>query len=112
MLARLPGYTRGLAVRGDFLFVGLSRLRDRRGAGAAPLPVEQGGQRLISGVALLQASSGRLLGTIEFTDVLDEVSDVALLPGGGRHALLNHTDPAHRSALALPGGGFRARAAT
>ncbi|MFC3029389.1 MULTISPECIES: TIGR03032 family protein [Roseomonadaceae] len=110
VLARLPGYARGLVARGDFLFVGLSRLRDRRGAGDAPLPVERGRESLICGVVALDRHSGRVLGRIDLVGGVDEVSDLALLPGTGRHGILNHADPAHRLALALPGQGFWAAA--
>ena len=109
VLARLPGYLRGLAVQGDFLFVGLSRLRDRKGAGAEPLPVERAGVPLECGVAVLDRGSGRLLGNISFTSGAEEISDLALLPGPGRHGILNHTDALHRAALALPDQGFWAQ---
>jgi uncharacterized protein (TIGR03032 family) len=106
VLARLPGYARGLAARGNFLFAGLSRLRDRHGAGTAPLPVERAGEPLQCGVAVLDRHSGRLLGSLHFTSGPEEISDLALLPGAGRHGILNHTDPTHRTALALPNQGF------
>jgi len=106
VLARLPGYLRGLAVRGDVLFVGLSRLRDRKGAGAEPLPVEHDGAALECGVAALDRVSGRVLGSLNFTSGAEEIADLALLDGAGRHGILNHTDPLHRAALALPDQGF------
>lgn len=106
VLARLPGYTRGLAARGDFLFVGLSRLRDRRGAGTAPLPIEGGGEALACGVAVLERATGRVLGSLYFSNGAEEIADLALLAGPGRHGLLSHTEPTHRAALALPDQGF------
>jgi uncharacterized protein (TIGR03032 family) len=111
VLARLPGFLRGLVVHGDLLFVGLSRLRDRQGAGRAKLPVEEAGQPLQCGVAVLDRRSGRLLGQLLMEGDADEVSDIALLPGRGRQGLLRHTDPIHRDALALPGLGFWAEPA-
>ena len=106
VLARLPGYARGFAARGDVLFVGLSRLRDRRGAGAAPLPVERDGATLACGVAALDRASGRVLGMLEVTSGAEEIADIALLPGAGRHGILSHTAATHRAALALPDQGF------
>lgn len=110
LLARLPGYTRGLAALGDILFVGLSRLRDRRAAGEAPLPVEVGGGALACGIVALDRHSGRVLGQIDFAESVNEISDIALLPGAGRHGIMNHTDDSHRAALALPDQGFWAAA--
>ena len=109
VLARLPGYTRGLALMGDLLFVGLSKLRDRKGAGAAQLPVEAGNASLSSGVMVLDRCSGRVLGGLTFTAGIEEISDLALLAGGGRHGILNHSDPGHRAGLALPDQGFWAQ---
>jgi uncharacterized protein (TIGR03032 family) len=106
VLARLPGYTRGMAALGDILFVGLSRLRDRRGAGHVPLPVEVSQGKLSSGIVALDRQSGRVLGQLDFADGVDEISDLALLPGGGRHGILNHTDDSHRAALALADQGY------
>lgn len=106
VLARLDGYARGLVVQGDLLFVGLSRLRDRHGAGRDPLPVEASGQALHCGVAVLDRRSGRVLGRLLLSGDVNEVADIALLGGAGRHGLLSHTDPMHRDALALPDQGF------
>lgn len=108
-LARLPGYVRGLAARGDILFVGLSRLRGRRGAGAEPLPVEAGGAALQCGVVALDRHSGQVLGELRFLAGAEEVSDLALLEGPGLHGILSHADPVHRAALALPEEGYWAR---
>jgi len=111
VLARLPGYLRGFAAQGDFLFIGLSRLRDRKGAGTEALPVERAGA-LQCGVAVLDRGTGRLLGSLDFISGAEEISDLALLPGPGRHGILHHGDTQHRAALALPPDqGFWAQAA-
>ena len=109
VLARLPGYVRGLAALGDVLFVGLSRLRDRHGTGAEPLPVEAGGGELQCGVVALDRHSGRVLGGLGLLSGAEEVSDIALLTGPGMHGILSHTDPMHRAALALPTEGYWAK---
>ena len=106
VLARLSGYTRGFAAHGDLLFVGLSRLRDRNGAGHQELPVERADTPLSCGVAVLDRQSGRVLGEMRFSGSVNEVSDLALLDGPGRHGLISHTDALHRDALALPEMGF------
>jgi uncharacterized protein (TIGR03032 family) len=109
VLARLPGYLRGLAAWGDVLFVGLSRLRDRHGTGAGPLPVEADGGELQCGVVALDRHSGRVLGGVSLLSGAEEVSDISLLVGPGLHGILSHTDPMHRAALALPTQGYWAR---
>lgn len=106
VLARLSGYTRGFAAHGDLLFVGLSRLRDRHGAGHQELPVERVGTPLSCGVAVLDRQSGRVLGEMRLSGSVNEVSDLALLDGPGRHGLISHADALHRDALALPEMGY------
>jgi uncharacterized protein (TIGR03032 family) len=106
VVARLPGFARGFVVRGDLMFIGLSRLRDRHGAGREMLPVEASGAPLSCGVAVLDRRTGRLLGELLLSGSVNEVADIALLDGAGRHGLLSHTDPLHRDALALPDQGF------
>jgi uncharacterized protein (TIGR03032 family) len=110
VLARLPGYTRGMEVVGDILFIGTSRLRDRKGAGSAPLPVEADGQALQCGVFAVERASGRVLGGLHIASGAEEISDLAVLQGAGWHGILNHTDNTHRAALALPQQGFWAEA--
>ena len=51
VLATLPGFTHGLAEYGGVLFVGLSKLRDKRGPQG--LPIEREADALIAGVAAL-----------------------------------------------------------
>ncbi|ESQ87279.1 hypothetical protein ABAC460_19850 [Asticcacaulis sp. AC460] len=107
VLARLSGYTRGLVAQRDILFVGLSRLRDRHGAGRDPLPVEA--DTVSCGVVALEATTGHVLGRLDFAGGIDEISDLAVLSGAGRHGILNHSEPGHRAALALPEQGFWAQ---
>jgi uncharacterized protein (TIGR03032 family) len=108
-LARLSGYVRGLATRGDILFVGLSRMRDCSGAGAEPLPVDAGGAGLQCGVVALDRHSGRVLAKQCFFAGAEEVSGIALLEGPGLHGILSHAALVHRAALALPEEGYWAR---
>lgn len=76
-IARLPGYTRGLALRGNLAFVGLSRVREKREFGG--LPVEKLGEDIRCGVWIVDLNDGRTLGTIEFTSGVEELFAVELL---------------------------------
>ncbi len=79
VLASLPGFTHGLCVYGDILFVGLSQNRVSRSAN--PTPVARRHERLVAGVAAIEAATGRLLGVLEFTEGVTEIYDVQPLPG-------------------------------
>ena len=52
------------------------------------------------------SKSGRVLGEMRLSGSVNEVSDLALLDGPGRHGLISHTDALHRDALAPPEMGF------
>lgn len=78
-VAELPGYTRGLALAGDLAFVGLSKARES--ATFAGVPIAANRERLKCGVAIVELSSGRAIGLLEFHTGIEEIFDVHLLPG-------------------------------
>jgi uncharacterized protein (TIGR03032 family) len=78
VVAKLPGFTHGLAAYGGVLFVGLSKLRDKRGPQG--LPIESESDDLVAGVAAIEAKSGRVLGILEFITGTDEIFDLQVLP--------------------------------
>jgi Domain of unknown function (DUF4915) len=58
-------------------FVGLSKLRDKRGPQG--LPIEERDDELKAGVAAIKVGSGRLLGILEFITGGEEIFDVRML---------------------------------
>jgi uncharacterized protein (TIGR03032 family) len=76
-IARLPGYTRGLALLDKYAFVGLSKIRETREFGG--LPIEEADQEQKCGIACVDIDSGRLAGLIEFETGCEEIFDVQLL---------------------------------
>ena len=86
VLASLPGFTHGLAAYRGVLFVGLSKLREKRGPQG--LPIEEKGDELIAGVAAVEAGSGRVLGILEFITGVHEIFDVQVLPDIRRGEIL------------------------
>jgi uncharacterized protein (TIGR03032 family) len=78
-VAELPGFTRGLAFAGGFAFVGLSQIRDSATFGELPL-TERLTERQ-SGVWMVDPRSGTVSGFLRFDDIVQEIFDVAVLPG-------------------------------
>ena len=78
-VAELPGFTRGLAFAGNIAFVGLSQIRETATFGGLPL-TERLEERLC-GVWMVDIDTGEIGGFIRFEDLVQEVFDVALLPG-------------------------------
>jgi uncharacterized protein (TIGR03032 family) len=102
VIARLPGFVRGLACHGDHLFVGMSKLRQGRPLGDIPLAQ----QELLSGVAVVHLSSGRLVGLIHYLNDCEEIYDVQILPNLCRPGILGLDQPLYRHALSTPEYGF------
>jgi uncharacterized protein (TIGR03032 family) len=82
VVARLPGFTRGLCIVGSHALVGLSKLREAKVFGglaiAAFLP------QLVCGVAIVNVETGKVEGKLRFTSGCEEIFDVAILPGRRR----------------------------
>ncbi len=87
VIARLPGFTRGLCLAGKHALVGLSRIREAKVFGglaiAAFLP------QLVCGVAIVNTETGKTEGKLRFTSGCEEIFDVGILPGRRRVQILH-----------------------
>ncbi|MEM8599048.1 MAG: TIGR03032 family protein [Bacteroidota bacterium] len=104
-ILRLPGFVRGLARHGDYLFIGMSKLRPGRSLGDLPLAQ----QDLQAGVAVVHLHSGMLVGQLTYETSCEEIYDVAVLPGIRRPGILGLESELRTSALATPQYGFWGR---
>jgi uncharacterized protein (TIGR03032 family) len=91
-VCELPGFTRGLALAGEFAFIGLSTIRETTKLDGVPIAEHRA--RLKCGVAVVDLRSGRPCALLEFLTGVDEIFDVQLLPGR-RNVVISgpHTDP-------------------
>ena len=78
-VVRLPGYTRGLALRAGYAFVGLSRIREKAEFGG--LPIETNGEPLQCGIWVVDLRHGAAVEFMAFEAGCDEVFAVEVLPG-------------------------------
>lgn len=78
-VARLPGFTRGLALAGPYAFVGLSKIRKTSAMDGVPLADRR--DELKCGVALVDLRSGQVTAFLEFQSAVEEIFDVQLLSG-------------------------------
>ena len=104
VLAKLPGFTHGLAEYGGVLFVGLSKLRQKRGPQG--LPIEGEADALVAGVAALDASSGEVLGILQFFNGVDEIFDVQVMPNVLRAEILSPQQWSETPSIVTMTGGF------
>ncbi len=96
------GFARGLARRGDYLFVGLSKIRGR--STFAGLPVSARANK--AGVVIVHLPSGSIAGSILFEASAEEIYDVAILPETERPGLVGPDQPVRGRAIPVDGGGF------
>jgi uncharacterized protein (TIGR03032 family) len=77
-VARLPGFTRGLGFVGPYAFVGLSQVREHVFDG---LPLTGEGVDRNCGVWVVDTRSGTIAAFLRFEDLVQELFEVAVLPG-------------------------------
>jgi uncharacterized protein (TIGR03032 family) len=103
-VAKLPGFAHGLAYHRGILFVGLSKLREKRGPQGLPIEEESGS--LIAGVAAVEAASGRVLGILEFITGVEEIFDLHVLPDILRGEILSPQQWFDQPSIATMKGAF------
>lgn len=103
VLTRLSGFVRGMAYYKDFLFVGLSKLRQNSSTFAK---LEIAKKSLNAGIAILHLPSGSFYGEIKYHSSVDEIYDIQVLPGKIRPNIFNTIQPDYKTGLAIPGSTF------
>lgn len=78
-VAALPGYTRGLAMHGNFAFIGLSKIRETNIFGG--LPIGELKDELRCGIGIVELSTGRTVATLQFHSGVEEIFAVEVVPG-------------------------------
>ena len=76
VVAQLPGFVRGMARYGDYLFVGLSKLR-KTSSTFAMLPISD--QAVFSGIVVVSLSEGRIVEHLTYETGVKEIYDVQVL---------------------------------
>jgi uncharacterized protein (TIGR03032 family) len=78
-VAELPGFARGLALHGQYAFIGLSKIRATSTMDGVPLAERR--DALKCGVAVVDLVAGRICAMLEFQTAVEEIFDVQLLTG-------------------------------
>ncbi len=99
IINQLPGFARGMARCGDYLFIGLSKLRRQHNT-IADLPIAD--KPLFCGVVVLHLPSGQIAGSVRYLTTCEEIYDVQILPNQRRPGIIGVDNPMHRHALATP----------
>ena len=88
-LCFVPGYARGLAFHGRYALIGLSKARNQSFSGL-PLDdvLEKRNAQARCGIVVVDLETGDLLHHLRIEGVVDELFDVAVIPGAVRPMLL------------------------
>lgn len=100
IVCELPGFTRGMTIVDGFAFVGLSQIRESSTFG--DLPVVARLQERQAGVWMVDLASGAVAGFVRFEDLVQEVFDVALLPGARYPEIADPSSTAVARTVQLP----------
>lgn len=99
VIARLPGFTRGMDFAADVAFIGLSEVRETAMFAGLPLTRREDDRKC--GVWAVDTTSGQVLAFLLFTGAVREIFSVQLLPDRFP-VLLEPEHPLVRSSFALP----------
>lgn len=86
VVTRLPGFVRGMARYGDYLFVALSQLR-RKSPTFSDIPIAR--ESPFCGIVAIHLSSGTTVGNLRYESVCQEIYDVQALSGLRRPGLVS-----------------------
>lgn len=98
VVTRLPGFVRGMARYGDYLFVGLSQLR-RKSPTFSDIPIAR--ESPFCGIIAINMPSGTTVGHLRYESVCQEIYDVQALSGLRRPGLIGPSTSGEWSGLRL-----------
>jgi uncharacterized protein (TIGR03032 family) len=98
VITRVDGFVRGMAKWGDYLFVGLSKLRQNAST-FRDLPIAQ--KAIHSGVEIIHLPTGISAANIRYQASVEELYDIQIIPKL-RPGILNHLTDTYRLALNTP----------
>ena len=103
IIHRINGFLRGMAHYNDFLFVGLSKLRQNSST-FAKLDIAK--KANYAGIAIIHLPTGSFYGEIKYLASVDEIYDIQVLPGKTRPNIFNTIQPEYKSGLSVPGSTY------
>ena len=106
VIVKTEGFTRGMALHKDYLFIGLSKLRKNSSTFGK---LSFAGQANEAGILIVHLPTGSIAGKITYLTSLDEIYDVHVLADMIRPNIMNTLKPDHREGLMIPGATYWAK---
>ena len=98
-VAKIPGFVRGMARHGDFLFIATSKLRENSST-FKHLKIDKASA--VAGIKIFHLPSAKIVAELAWQMSVDEIYDVQILSGMSRPNILNTYTDDHYKALLLP----------
>lgn len=99
-IIKVDGFIRGLSFKGDYAFIGTSKLRKSHTFGDLPIA----NKKINSGVIVVNLKTKEKIGEIIYGDDLQEIYDVHVLDGKRRPNILNFPMSEKHRAMITPQG--------
>ncbi|MEI6436361.1 MAG: TIGR03032 family protein [Bacteroidota bacterium] len=103
VIKQLDGFCRGMDIYGDYMFIGMSRLRKNSSTFAKLAFAEKADT---AGIKIIHLPTRAYVGEIAFLNSVGEIYSVKILDGSLRPNILNTINPVHKLSLAIPGKTF------
>ncbi len=107
IVARLPGFTRGLDFFGNLAFIGLSQVRKSAVFSGIPLVEQLPEKERACGVWVVDIRNGRTVAFLQFEGAVQEIFAVTVLPGIVHPDLINDPGDTLDSSFVLPDAALR-----
>jgi len=102
VVCKLGGFARGMSRFGDYLFIGISKLRHNSEV-FRDLPIAKSS---FAGVVAIYLPYGSMAGSFKYKMTVDEIYDVKVLPNLKRPSLLSPSMDIHKHSLVTPKNSF------
>ncbi len=102
-IAELPGFVRGMDQHDDYLFVGLSKIRETSNM-FSDLPIAK--QQLECGLAIIHIPTEEVVGELYYKNRVQELYDVKIIPNSLFPGLITPENEIHYSSIHTPDGTF------
>ncbi len=102
-VAHIPGFVRGMAKQGDFVFIATSKLRKNSSTFKHLKIADKANE---AGVTVLHLPTRSIVAKLSFQMTVDEIYDVQILPDMMRPNIINTYGEMHHEALIIPQATF------
>ena len=106
VVIKVDGFVRGMSLHQDYLFIGLSKLRENSSTFGK---LDFAKKANHAGILVVHLPTGSIAGKITYLSSVDEIYDIHILPGVTRPNILNTITPEYKEGIMTPDATFWAK---